>query len=112
MLLIKLVDVTKLEGVADTPEGCAAPQRDPSRVERWAENCLRFNKGKSRVLQLGKNSPMDQHRLEDDMLVNKSVEKDVGVLVDNKLSMRQQCVLLAKKPMASWDALGAALPAD
>ena len=62
-LLSKFTDGTKLGGVADTPGGCAALQKDLSRLERWAENCLRFNRGKCRVLPLGSNNPMDQHSL-------------------------------------------------
>ncbi|GAB0179775.1 mitochondrial enolase superfamily member 1 [Grus japonensis] len=96
--LSKFADNTKLGGVVDTPEGCAAIQQDLDRLENWVErNLMKFNKGKRRVLHIGKNNLKHQYRLEADLLGSSSTKKDLGVLVDNKLSMSQQCALMAKK---------------
>uniref|UniRef100_A0A8B9CF24 Reverse transcriptase domain-containing protein n=1 Tax=Anser brachyrhynchus TaxID=132585 RepID=A0A8B9CF24_9AVES len=89
---------TKLGGVSDTPESCAAIQQDLDQLERWAgRNQMRFNKSKCRVLHLGRNNQMYQYRLGDDLLERSSEEKDLGVLVDNRLTMSQQCALVAKR---------------
>jgi len=74
----------------DTVAGCAAIQRDLDRLESWAErNLMKFNEGKCRVLHLGRNNPMHQYRLGLDLLECSSVERDLGMLVDDRLTRDQ-----------------------
>jgi len=46
---------------------------------------------------LGRNNPMHQYRLGADLMESSSVERELGVLVDDRLTMSQQRALVAKK---------------
>ncbi|RMC13226.1 hypothetical protein DUI87_10760 [Hirundo rustica rustica] len=78
--------------------GTRKSKNQKAKCRLWTEkSSLKFNKGKCRVPHLGRNNPSHQQRLGVDLLESSSVQKDLGALVDNKLSMSQQCVLVAKK---------------
>lgn len=64
----KFAHDTKLGGVGDTPEGCAAIQRDLGWRFGKGENLMKFDKGKCRIFHFRKNNPKYQYRLGNDLL--------------------------------------------
>ncbi|XP_035751801.1 enoyl-CoA delta isomerase 2 isoform X2 [Egretta garzetta] len=90
--------------LGQSPEGCSSylfPKimglaKGPGQAGDL-EDLMDFSKGKGRVLYLGRHNLMHQCMLGAHWLESSFAEKDLCVLMDNKLPMSQQHTLAAKK---------------
>ena len=89
---------TKLCGAVDMPEEGDTIQRDLDRLEKWAHaNLRKFNKAKCKVLHMDQGKAKHKYRLGEAWIVSSPGKKDLGMLVDEKRNVTQQCVLATQK---------------
>ncbi|PKU49480.1 hypothetical protein llap_189 [Limosa lapponica baueri] len=72
---------------------------------------MKLSKGKREVLPLGRSNLRDLYTTEANQLESSFAEEDLEVLVGNKLTISQKCILAAKKANSFVVMLGGVLPA-
>ncbi|GAB0205762.1 hypothetical protein GRJ2_003041800 [Grus japonensis] len=58
---------------------------------------MKFDKSKCQILHLGWGNPGYMYKLANERLERSLAERDLGIWVDGRLNMSQQCALAAKR---------------
>ncbi|CAM4553252.1 unnamed protein product [Caretta caretta] len=100
-VLIKFVDDTKLGGIANLEKDWDIIQEDLDDLVNWSNsNMMKFNSEKCKVMHLGINNKNFSYKLGTHQSEVMEEEKDLGVLVDHRMTMSHQCDMAVKKANA------------
>ncbi|CAM5155546.1 unnamed protein product [Natator depressus] len=100
-VLIKFADDTKLGGIANLEKDQDIIQEDLDDLVNWSNsNRMKFNSEKCKVMHLGINNKNFSYKLGMHQLEVTEEEKDLGVLVDHRMTMSHQCHIAVKKANA------------
>ncbi|CAM4688129.1 unnamed protein product [Caretta caretta] len=100
-VLIKFMDDTKLGGIANLKKDWEIIQEDLDDLVNWSNsNRMKFNSEKCKVINLGINNKNFTYKLGTHQLEVTEEEKDLGVLVDHRMTISRQCDMAVKKANA------------
>ncbi|CAM4715701.1 unnamed protein product [Lepidochelys kempii] len=112
-VLIKFADDTKLGATANTEKDRDIIQEDLDDLVNWSNSYrMKLNSEKCKVMHLGINNKNFCYKLGTHYLEVTEEEKNLGVLVDHRMTMSRQCDMALKKLMRSWDASGEVFPVE
>ena len=83
-ILRRFADDIKLSDAVKMPDRGDAIQRDPVRLEQWAQmNLMKFNKSTCKILHLSQGKLHYQYKLRDARREHSPTENDLRVLADS-----------------------------
>ena len=96
--LVLFADDAKIYHSIQSDEDYQLLQQDLDNLYKWSKDWqLCFNVTKCKVLHIGSNQHNRVYRLGSDCITSSTVEKDLGILVDNKLKFHEQCSAVVAK---------------
>ena len=91
-------DDTKIYRKIKSAEDCAKLQEDLDGLRSWTEKCLlRFHPDKSRYMRIGKTAVEDYEYSMHTGIEKTGTEKDIGVVIDDKLAFSDHLAEKIKK---------------
>ncbi|CAM4587742.1 unnamed protein product [Lepidochelys kempii] len=101
VLIIKFADDTKLGGIANLEKDQEIIQEDLDDLVNWSNNNrMKFNCEKYKVMHLRINNKNFSYKLGTHQLKVREEENDLGVLVDDRMTVSRQCDMAVKKANA------------
>ena len=96
--IAKFADDTKISGIADNLESCESIQNDLNNITEWSTTWgMEFNVEKCKTLHIGNKNINFPYNMGGNNLSVTAEQKDLGIIVDNKLKFSKQCVEASKK---------------
>ena len=94
----KFADDTKLGRVVRTVDEKEVLQDELNKLSRWCQDwAMGFNSTKCKIMHFGKRNRKFKYTLGGFQLEESQKEKDVGVIINNKLTPFDQCAQAAKR---------------
>lgn len=95
-------DDTKIYTRSDNPESVVSLQEDLDKLQDWSNRwLLRFHPEKCKVLKLGNKKTNSEYKMRSnnkEVILEESIyEKDLGVLIDNRLGFNEHVAHITKK---------------
>jgi ribonuclease P/MRP protein subunit RPP40 len=96
--LTKFADDSKLGHIVESEEDCMGLQRDLDKIYQWGVKWqMELNLDKCVVMHLGHKNRNYEYMINGTVLKNVEEDRDLGVIIDNKLSFKKQCAKAANK---------------
>lgn len=96
--ILLFADDAKLFGPVSNPAQCASLQSDLNSIMTWTQTWqLPLNLQKCSVLHLGYRNPRSRYHLGQNELVQTEHERDLGIIMDEKLKFHDQSSQVIKK---------------
>jgi ribonucleases P/MRP protein subunit RPP40 len=97
-ILTKFADDSKLGHIVESEEDCMGMQRDLDKVYQWGVKWqMELNLDKCVVMHLGHKNRNYEYKINGIVLKHVEEERDLGVIIDNKLRFKKQCAKAANK---------------
>ncbi len=91
-VLLKFADDTKLAHQISSTRDSELLQENLNKLWDWSSAWgMKFNTEKCHVLHLGRNNPMHRYKMGGEYLIAVEEEKDLGVIITDKLKPTNQC---------------------